>query len=118
MDRHDLAYLRDSATLQFLYVSLPETVKLKVFQVLSRHIPITVCRQERLDAGQVKLALNCLVEGYKYRVACWVAEYDIERITRPLSLRALLKADLQIFQREILSDFADKLEQQGCEVYV
>ena len=27
MDRHDLAYLRDSATLHFLDVSLPETVK-------------------------------------------------------------------------------------------
>lgn len=118
MDRHDFAYLRDSATLQFLDVSLPETVKLKVSQLLSQHVPMTVCRQEGLDAGQVKLAINCLVEGYKYRVACWVAEYDIEQITRPLSLRALLKADLQIFQREILSDFADKLEQRGCEVYV
>lgn len=118
MDRHDLAYLRDSATLHFLDVSLPEIVKQKVSQLLSQHIPMTICRQEDLDAGQVKLAINCLVEGYKYRVACWVAEHDIERITRPLSLQTLLKSDSQILQRKVLSDFADSLERLGCGVYV
>ena len=35
MDRHDLAYLRDSVTLHFLDVSLPETVKQKVYQLLN-----------------------------------------------------------------------------------
>ena len=65
MDRHDLAYLRDSVTLHFLDVSLPETVKQKVYQLLNQHIPMTVCRQDDMDVGQVKLAINCLVEGYK-----------------------------------------------------
>lgn len=118
MDRHDLAYLRDSANLHFLDVSLPETVKQKVYQLLNQHIPMTVCRQDDMDAGQVKLAINCLVEGYKYRVACLVEKHDIEQITRPLSLQALLKADLHILQPKVLIDFADNLEQVGCKVYV
>lgn len=71
----------------------------------------------RAGCGTVKLAINLPVEGCKYRAIRWVAEYNIEQITRPLSLRALLKADLQIFQRRS-GDFADKLEQRGCEVYV
>lgn len=118
MDRHDLAYLCDSANLHFLDVSLPETVKQKVYQLLSQHIPMTVCRQDDMDAGQVKLAINCLVEGYKYRVACLVEKHDIEQITRPLSLQALLKADSQLLQPKVLSDFAGNLEQLGCKVYV
>src|SRR5690606_37678672 len=69
-------------------------------------------------AGRVQLALNCLVAGYKYRVAWGVAGRDIERLTRPPSLRPPVQADLQTFQREILRDFADRLDQQGCDVYV
>ena len=118
MDRHDLAFLRDSATLHFLDVSLPETVKQKVYQLLNQHIPMTVCRQEDVDVGQVKLAINCLVEGYKYRVACLVEKHEIEQITRPLSLQALLEADSQLLQPKVWSDFADNLEQLGCKVYV
>lgn len=118
MDRHDLAYLHDSATLHFLDNSLPEKVKHRVSQLLKQHIPMTICRQEDLDEGQVKLAINCLVDGYKYRVACWVAAHDIERITRPLLLKTLLKVDSQIFDHKVLSDFVYNLEQYGCAVYV
>ena len=92
MDRHDFAYLRDSATLQFLDVSLPETVNWKVFSIAEPKCSNDCLPAGRAGCGQVKLAINCLVEGYKYRVACWVAEYNIEQITRPLSLRALLKS--------------------------
>lgn len=118
MDRHDLAYLCDSAHLHFLDVSLPEAVKQKVYQLLSQHIPMTVCRQDDMDEGQVKLAINCLVEGYKYRVACLVDRHAIEQITRPLSLQMLFETDAQLLQPKVLRDFADSLEQLGCKVYV
>lgn len=118
MDRHDLAYLHDSATLHFMDNSLPEKVKQKVSQLLSQHIPMTICRQENLKTGQVKLAINCLVEGYKYRVACLVTTHEIERITRPLLLKTLLKVDSQIVDHKVLSDFVYNLEQYGCTVYV
>lgn len=118
MNRHDLAYLCDAANLHFLDVSLEETVKQKVYQLLSRHIPMTVCRQECVDEGQVKLAMNCLVEGVKYRVACLVDKNDIEQITRPLSLLTLLKTDSHLQQFKLLKDFSDRLEQLDCKAYV
>jgi len=89
MDRHDLAYLYDSATLHFLDSTLPEPAKQKVYQLLNQHIPMTVCRQESSADGQVKLAINCLVEGCKYRVACLVDITEIEAWLRSVCLRVL-----------------------------
>ena len=118
MDRHDLAYLYDSATLHFLDSNLPEPAKQKVSQLLSQNIPMTVCRQESSENGQVKLAINCLVEGCKYRVACLVDVDEIELITRPLSLHTLLKEHAHTFPDSAIQDFAEALQQLGCEVYV
>ena len=118
MDRHDLAYLRDSATLHFFYNSLAEAVIEKVDALLSQNIPMTVCRQENLDSGQVKLAINCLVNGCKYRVACRVDAEDIELITRPVSLHTLLIERRRTLSDVAISDFAEALQMLGCEVYV
>lgn len=118
MDRHDLAYLYDSATLHFLDSTLPEPAKQKVSQLLSQNIPMTVCRQESSADGQVKLAINCLVEGCKYRVACLVDIAEIELITRPLSLHTLLKEHANTFSDTVIHDFAEALQLLGCEVYV
>lgn len=118
MDRHDLAYLTDSATLHFWDSTLPEPAQQKVYQLLSQNIPMTVCRQESSEGGQVKLAINCLVEGCKYRVACLVDADDIELIIRPLSLHTLLKERTHTFTDTVINDFAEAVQQLGCEVYV
>ncbi|MHA3892897.1 malonate decarboxylase holo-[acyl-carrier-protein] synthase [Acinetobacter sp. GXMZU3951] len=118
MDRHDLAYLHPEAVLQFLDSSLPEPPRQKVYQLLQQHVPMTICRQEHIDADQVKLAINCLIEGQKYRVACFVEADEIQLITRPLSLHTLLKEAAHLIQDAALSSFAEGLLALNCEVYV
>lgn len=118
MDRHDLAYLHPVADLHFLDSSLPEPARQKVYQLLQQSVPMTICRQDNDDAAQVKLAINCLVEGCKYRVACLVEADEIQLITRPLSLHTLLIERPQSFQDAALHDFAKALVTLNCEVYV
>jgi phosphoribosyl-dephospho-CoA transferase len=79
---------------------------------------MTICRQEHIDADQVKLAINCLIEGHKYRVACLVDADEIQLITRPLSLHTLLKEAAHLIQDAALSRFAEALLALNCEVYV
>lgn len=118
MDRHDLAYLHPAAELHFLDSTLPEPAKQKVYQLLQQSVPMTICRQDSIDASQVKLAINCLVEGIKYRVACLVDADEIQLTTRPLSLHTLLKESGQTHQEHSLSSFAEALLALNCEVYV
>jgi len=79
---------------------------------------MTICRQDNDDATQVKLAINCLVDGCKYRVACLVEADEIQLITRPLSLHTLLIERPRTFQDAALHDFAKALITLNCEVYV
>lgn len=118
MDRHDLAYLHPAADLHFLDSFLPEPARQKVYQLLQQSVPMTICRQDNDDATQVKLAINCLVEGCKYRVACLVEADEIQLITRPLSLHTFLIERPQSFQDAALHDFAKALVALNCEVYV
>ncbi len=118
MDRHDLAYLYPAADLHFLDSSLPEPARQKVYQLLQQSVPMTICRQDNDDATQVKLAINCLVDGCKYRVACLVEADEIQLITRPLSLHTLLIERPQSFRDAALHDFAKALITLNCEVYV
>ncbi|PJG43618.1 ACP synthase [Acinetobacter tandoii] len=118
MDRHDLAYLHPAADLHFLDSSLPEPARQKVYQLLQQSVPMTICRQDNDDATQVKLAINCLVDGCKYRVACLVEADEIQLITRPLSLHTLLIERPRTFQDAALHDFAKALITLNCEVYV
>lgn len=116
MDRHDLAYLHSTATLHFLDATLAEVAKQKVQQLLSKQVPMTICRQDQDDLGQVKLAINCMVDGYKYRVACLVGHDDIADINRPISLAKLLTTGL--IQAPALHSLVVTLQQLSCEVYV
>ncbi|NCI79423.1 malonate decarboxylase holo-[acyl-carrier-protein] synthase [Acinetobacter kanungonis] len=118
MDRHDLAYLHPAADLHFLDSSLPEPARQKVYQLLQQSVPMTICRQDNDDVTQVKLAINCLVDGCKYRVACLVEADEIQLITRPLSLHTLLIERPRTFQDAALHDFAKALITLNCEVYV
>ncbi|MFC3902686.1 phosphoribosyl-dephospho-CoA transferase [Acinetobacter marinus] len=118
MDRHDFAYLCDSATIYFLDRTLPECARQKVHQLLKQNIPMTVCRQDHVEHGQVKLAINCLVDGCKYRVACLVDADQICSITRSVSLDQLLQEQHASLNDTALHDLSRALLAMDCEVYV
>lgn len=117
MDRHDLAYLHQHANIYFLELSIPEQVKQKVRKLLKNNVPLTVCRQEQIDVGQVKLAISCFVAGQKYRIALTVDSVDILKITRPVALQHIL-SQFPPLTVQSLARFLTQMLQLNCEVYI
>lgn len=117
MDRHDLAYLRPAANLHFLESGLTEYPKQKIRDLLQENIPLTVCRQDQLGGGQVKLAMSCFVAGQKYRIALIVDQADILKFTRPVTLQRLV-THFTVLQTLAFTNFLIQMQRLDCEVYV
>lgn len=117
MDRHDLVYLSQSANIHFLETSLSEPPKKKVRDLLQENVPLTVCRQDQVEEGRIKLAISCFIEGTKYRVALIVDQADISKITRPVALHRMVQ-NFNELSTPVLMNFIQKMQILACEVYV
>jgi len=117
MDRHDLAYLSQSANVHFLEDSLTEHLKEKVLTLLQGNVPFTVCRQDHVDEGDIKLAISCFVAGMKYRVAVTVNQTDISKISRPIALHHILPSFNEL-STPVFLNFIQQMQIMACEVYV
>lgn len=117
MDRHDLAYLNQSASVHFWDDSLSEHAKHKVLNLLQDNVPLTVCRQDHVDEGHIKLAISCFVEGMKYRIALTIDQSDLSKITRPIELHRVAHNFSELSTR-VFSDFIQKMKIMECDIYV
>lgn len=117
VERHDLAYLQQSANIRFMALSLPELSKQKILHMLQKNVPLTVCRQDQVDVGQVKLAMSYFVAGQKYRFALFVDQSDISKITRPVALKEIVTQFPEL-TTHALTEFLKQMQRLDCEVYV
>jgi len=114
MNRHDLIYLQTTDEFQFLDKSLSQEVKSKVQDMILHNIPFTVCRQESED--YFKVAINCMVQGQKHRVALGLST------TPTLSHKPLLLSTILDFFNDQtsteLKSFIRRIAMLSCSVHV
>jgi len=89
MRRHDLAYLRPGCHLTFQCGAIDPVLKGRIAAWISAGHPLVVARQVS-DSHQTLLGLTLpAIEG-KRRVGCLVDAVDVDRITPPLAISAIL----------------------------
>ena len=117
MNRHDLAVLSPNAQLNFIDKNLPVAVYFLIKAWVKQAIPMTICRQDAVASGQVKLAMSCFVNARKYRVAFTVDQKDICDIRHPVALHQIIQM-FNVEQQHDLKFFLQHVEELGCQVYV
>ena len=123
MDRHDLIYIHPQGALHFLDTALPESVQNKVKEMIAKHIPFTLCRQEYADdlsleqqQQNLKVATSCMHNGRKYRVALQLASLPLW-IHKPLPL-AKMVSHFDPAVQVALTLFIEHLNELQCDVCV
>lgn len=113
MNRHDLAYLDTQQ--HFTVLSSPSHIITEYIQrFIEQGLPFTVCRQN--NPQMIKLAISCIIEGKKQRIAIGI-DNNPKQITTPLLLNNLHSKQLTQVQKHI-DRFISQCHQLGASIYV
>lgn len=125
MNRHDLVYIQSRDQFVFLDESLPMSVKDKVQQMIARHVPFTVCRQDPLPVSALdidhrdyglKVATSCIYQAQKHRIALVLKNTPMHS-HQPLALYKVLPY-FDPKTQVALDGFIRDLDAINCKVFV
>ena len=114
MHRHDLVYLQEHESYDFINASLPSSVTTAVDKMINAQQPLTVCRQDMDNV--IKVATSYIEDGRKYRLALTLPKLP-QVITAPLALADLIPQLPKAIQ-EYTQKFIDRCSHLECDVHV